>query len=213
MNTDQPVTTNTIQPVPSKKPVTLKIAAIVLILLILFSSGLALANYYSSLGFGLGNRPSFNSGSPGQQPGSIANNPSGQLPQSFPTLTNGEQSPFFSGGNSDRNIQMPAAFSLLRILQSLALYLNIGLLVIGLTAVFGVWKGKKWGVILAFIIASLVLLLTIPSLFVPTFFFSWLTFVEDAVRIVLAMAVMVLLLLPVSRQAYSTARPKERFVV
>jgi hypothetical protein len=82
--------------------------------------------------------------------------------------------------------------------------LNGILIVLGVVAAIGLFKTKRWGVILAILLSVLLLLLAIPGMLR---IFSVLLFAETLVRVLLALAVIVLLLLPQSRKAY--ARPVE----
>jgi uncharacterized membrane protein (DUF2068 family) len=80
---------------------------------------------------------------------------------------------------------------------------NIGALVLGLLAAIGLWKQKKWAAILAIILAALLLLTSLTGFASMLRFFSPLVFGEGLIKILLALAVIVLLLLPASRKAYA----------
>lgn len=189
-----------------KRPTVVTVAAILLIVLSLFVAGLGIANQYGLLGQGFGNRQfvarngqnrSFNpqggfpqGGFPqgGSPQGGFQNDPNN--PGTTPNLTFNRQ------GNT-------GLASLLRTLRPITLALDIILLVLAGVAVFGLFKSKRWGKILAIVISVLVILLTIPSMIR---IFSTVTLAENLVRILLAVAVIVLLLLPTSRKSYATSK-------
>lgn len=81
-------------------------------------------------------------------------------------------------------------------------YIILGFGVCGLPVVFGLWKMKPWGMLLAIILAALAILDTIPGLiFAPLMG----QVVAALVAIVYAL-VLVLVLLPASRKAVTAAR-------
>ncbi len=88
-------------------------------------------------------------------------------------------------------------FSLLR---PVTLGLDIVMLILAGVAAFALFRGKRWGVVLSIILAVLIILLTIPSMIR---IFSAVVLIENLVRILLAVAVVVLLLLPASRKAFA----------
>ncbi len=208
----------------TKRPTVVTIAAILLVVLALFVAGLGIASQYGLLGRGgLGGRAfaasqfrrNFNSqnggtfnnngGTFGNNGGTFGNNGGtfGNNGGSIGTLPNGQT------GQGTGTTTFPRTFSggsgltsLFRLLRPITLGLDIGLLVLAGIAAFGIFKGKRWGVILAIVIAVLLLLLTIPSLIR---IFSAVVLIENLVRILLAVAVVVLLLLPASRKAFATA--------
>ncbi len=182
----------------TKRPPVVTIAAIVLVVLALFVAGLGIAGQF---GLTRGNRQfaaeqfrnrSFNFPNSGTNNG----NPIGSLPNgqnntgttpNFPRTFNGR------GGASG----LGRLFSLLR---PVTLGLDIVLLILAGVAAFALFKGKRWGVVLSIILAVLIILLTIPNMIR---IFSVVTLIEDLVRILLAVAVVVLLLLPASRKAFA----------
>jgi lysylphosphatidylglycerol synthetase-like protein (DUF2156 family) len=89
---------------------------------------------------------------------------------------------------------------LFRIISFASTGLNIVALVLGLLAAFGLWKQKKWGAVLAIIVAVLILLTSFSGLLR---FFSLLIFGEALLKVLLALAVIILLLLPAARKAYA----------
>jgi hypothetical protein len=192
------------------RPVILKIAAIVLAVLILFSAGLALARNYGLLpnaGFagrqGLGARRFTGNFQNGNGNGNFQTFQNGNGTGTSPN-DNGTGTGTFQNGTGTGTFQRSStAFALTRVLRTVTLYLNYGLLVFGLLAVVGVWMVKKWGAVLAIISSILVFLTTVPGL-LRINFATWLTITEAVVKILLAVAVIVLLLLPASRKAYAT---------
>lgn len=195
----------------SKRPLTLTIATIVLIMLVLFSSGLRLASNFGLLGSafgagglagrrfmpGSGNMPSdgFNNLQPGTRPdfgNGQSNDNSGSNGGTSQTYPNFQNSQGRTGGFN-------TLFRFLRI-GTIALY--CGVLLLGILSAFGLWKQKKWAAILAIILASVVLLSSIPGLLRIN---SWIILGETVINILLSLAVIILLLLPASRKAYSPA--------
>ena len=183
----------------TKRPTVVTIAAILLIILALFVAGLGIASQYGLLGRGrFGNQTfvpgqfqnrSFNS----QNGGTNNNAPIGSLPNdqgnqgTTPNFTR-----TFAGGSG--------LTRLFRLIRPVTIGLDIVLLALSVVAAFGLFKGKRWGVILAIVLAVLLILLTIPGLLR---IFSAMVLIENLVRILLAVAVIVLLLLPSARKSYA----------
>ncbi len=193
----------------TKRPSVVTIAAILLVILGLFVAGLGIAN---QLGLG---RPTnafaagqFRNRFPNaQNGGTFNNNPIGTLPngQTNQGTTRNFNRTFTGGTGLTR---------LLRVFRTITLGLDIGILVLVGVAAFGLFTGKRWGQILAIVLAAIILLLTIPSLIR---IFSAMVLVENLIRILLAVAVIVLLLLPTTRKnlvtaSASTEEPAERIV-
>jgi hypothetical protein len=84
--------------------------------------------------------------------------------------------------------------------------LDVILLVLAVVAAIGLFKSKRWGAVLGIILSVLLILLTIPGMLR---IFSTLLLAENLTRIILAVAVIVLLLLPSARKAYLPAREDE----
>jgi hypothetical protein len=211
----------------TKRPVILTIATILLVVLVLFSSGLALARNFGlvrqnfggagfagrrfAAGGGQGNFPQggFNNAQPGTLPGSGAEGGTGtfQLPGNInPNNPNAQTNPNF------QNFQgrgTGGASGLMGIFRLATMVLNISALVLGLVAAFGLWKQKKWAAVLAIILASLLLLTSLTGFTVLLRFFAPLAFAESFFKVLLAAAVIVLLLLPASRHAYSALAPED----
>ena len=89
------------------------------------------------------------------------------------------------------------------ILRPVTIALDIILLVLSVVAVIGLFKSKRWASILAIVVSVLVILLTIPSMIR---IFSTVTLLENLIRILMAVAVIVLLLLPSARMSYATSK-------
>lgn len=193
----------------TKRPTLVTIAAILLVVLGLFVAGLGIANQY---GLGRTNRAFAasqfrNRSFPSQNGGQFNNNPIGTIPNG---QTNGQTDQgttpnfnrTFAGGTGRTGLA-----SILRILRPVTLGLDLGLLVLAGVAAFAMFKGKRWGQILAIVVAAIILLLTIPSLIR---IFSAVVLIENLVRILLAVAVIVLLLLPTTRKTYAAAKASDR---
>jgi len=186
------------------KPVTLTITAFLLIVLIVVSATFQF--FGRSIAFEL------NGGRRGGGPqGSFQ---PGQMPEGFTPPnggTNGEWTPpdgsqsYRPGsGSNDGSYQRPSfsgdsttmkLFELVRGVQTGGVIL---IALLGILAVVGIFLGLNWGRTWAIVTAILSLVLSIPSLFVRFFGSNW---IETLVKIVLAVAVLVLCFLPKSRQA------------
>ncbi len=195
----------------TKRPPVVTIAAILLVVLALFVAGLGIAGQ-----FGLTRGPrqfaadqfrnrTFNSpnGGTGNPIGALPNgqgntgSPNGTFPNGQgDTGTTPNFSRTFPGGGGGSGLTR-----LFRLLRPVMIGLDVVLLVLAAVAAFGLIKGKRWGVVLSIILAVLVILLTIPSMIR---IFSIVVLVENLARILLAVAVVVLLLLPASRKAFAT---------
>lgn len=182
----------------TKRPSVVTIAAILLVVLALFVAGLGIAGQFGLLRgsrqFAAGQFRSRNFSFPNS--GTNNGSPVGTLPNSqdgsgtTPTF----RQPF-GGGTGVTGLSR-----LVRLFRTITLGLDIVLLILAGLAAFGILKGKRWGVILAIVLAALIILLTIPGMLR---IFSALVLVENLIRIALAAAVIVLLLLPVSRKAFA----------
>ena len=136
-----------------KRPTVVTIAAILLIVLALFVAGLGIASQYGLLGRGFGNRQfaggqfrnrSFNS----QNGGTNNNGPIGTLPND---QNNQGTTPNFQGTapNFSRTFSGGTGLAgLLRLIQPVTIGLDIVILALSVVAAFGLFKGKRWGVIL-----------------------------------------------------------------
>jgi hypothetical protein len=189
----------------TKRPAVVTIAAILLIVLSVIVTGLGIANQYGLLGQGFGSRQ-FGLG----QFHNRNFNPQGGFPQGgFP------QGGFPQGGfpndqnnpgttpNFNPNRQVGTGlFRLFRLIRPVTIVLDVIFLVLAVLAAIGLFKSRRWGAVLAIIISVLLILLTIPGMLR---IFSPLILVENLVRIILAIAVIVLLLLPSARKSYLPA--------
>jgi len=185
----------------TQRPAVVTIAAILLIILSLFVASLGIANQYGWLGGGLGSRQF--------GVGQIRNrnfNPQGGFPQGgfpqggFPN----DQNKQGTTPNFTPNRQIGVGFTrIFRLIRPVTIGLDILLLTLTGVAAFGLFKSKRWGAILAIVLAVLLFLLAIPGLFR---IFSAVVLIENLVRMLLAVAVIVLLLLPSARKAYLPIR-------
>ena len=182
----------------TKRPTVVTIAAIILVVLALFVTGLGIAGQlgagrrsFTNRQFVAGQFPRGNFNS--QNGGTFNGNPIGSLPNGQNgTGTTPNFNRTFTGGNGFTR--------LFRILRPITIGLDVVLLILAGIASFGLFKGKRWALILAIVLAGLLILLTIPSMIR---IFSAVVLIENLVRILLAVAVIVLLLLPVSRKAFA----------
>lgn len=189
----------------TKRPTVVTIAAILLVVLSLFVTGLGIASQFGLLGRGFGNRAFAG--------GQFRNRnfiPQGGFPSNnnpIGTLPNG-QSNQGTTQNFNRNFTGGTSLArLFRLFGPVTLGLDIVLLILSGVAAFALFKGKRWGIILAIVLAVILILLTIPSLLR---IFSAIVLVEDLVRILLAVAIIALLLLPSARKAYATSTVNDR---
>jgi hypothetical protein len=176
------------------------IAAILLLVVSLFVAGLGIASQYGLLGQGFGNRQ-FGAG---QIPNRNFTPPNGFPSNGFPN--NGVPNDQNNGGttpNFTPNRQFGTGFSsILRLIQPVMIGLDILMLILAIVAAIGLFKSKRWGMILAIVISIILILLAIPGMLR---IFSTVVLVENLVRIILAIAVVVLLLLPSARKLYATS--------
>jgi len=195
----------------TKRPVIITVASICLIILVLFSSGLTLARNFGWLGptfgaAGLPGRRFIMGGGQGTFPQGGFN---GQQPNNLPANgtdqqnTNGDQNN--SGSQSNPNFQnfqgrTGRTNGLFQVIRLATTGFNIITLVLGLLVAVGLWKQKKWAAILAIILAGLMFLSSVTGLLR---IFSWVMFGEALLKVLLSVAVIVLLLLPAARKAYS----------
>ena len=205
----------------TKRPTVVTIAAIVLIVLCLFVAGLGLATQFGLIrGFGGGrfvagqfrnrqfnpqngftnngqnNFPNNN----GQNGFTNNNGQVGSLPND---QTNQGTTPNFT---PNRQFGATGLTRVLRLLQPVIIGLDIVLLILSIVAAIGLLKNMRWGAILGIVLSVLVILLAIPG-FIRIF--SAVVLIENLVRIILGVAVIVLLLLPIARNSYLPAREEE----
>lgn len=178
----------------TQRPVTLIIAAGLLIVLLLLGAILPL--FAGPRSFGRGVRPGgegvFQGG--GGQGNSFGNGQGG--------FQDGGQGNSFGNSNSSSPGQFPrqGLFNLFRVFRTVQIVISFILLGIGLIAAYGLWKMKKWGMVWAIILSALSLIVVLPGLFR---IFSFVQLAEALMRIAVAIAVIVLVLLPVSRRVYT----------
>ena len=189
----------------TQRPAMVTIAAALLIVLSLFVAGLGIANQYGLLGQGFGNQP-FGAGQ-------IRNrdfNPQGGFPQEgfpqggfpqggFPNDQNSGGTPNFAP-NQQMGVGIARIF---RLIRPVTIVMDVILLVLTVLAAIGLFKSRRWGAVLGIFISILLILLTIPGMLR---IFSAVSLAENLIRIILAVAVIVLLLLPSARKAYLPAR-------
>jgi hypothetical protein len=180
-----------------KRPTVVTVAAILLLVLTVFVAGLGIANQYGLLGGrGFANRQFI----AGQNRNRTFTPPSGGFPQGgfpqngLPNAQNGQgTTPNFAFNRQNAS----GLASLLRILRPVMIALDLILLGLSIVAAIGLFKSKSWGTILAIVVSVLIILLTIPSMIR---IFSTITLAENLIRILMAIAVIVLLLLPAARK-------------
>jgi heme A synthase len=188
----------------TQRPAVVTIAAILLIVLSLFVAGLGIASQYGLLGRGLGNRQfvagQFRNRNFTPQNGVPFNSgPSTGLPN--------DQNNQGTTPNFTPNQQVGTGFArLIRLIRPVTIGLDIVLFVLSVVAGIGLFKNKRWGAILGIVLAILVILLTIPGMLR---IFSAVVLIENLVRILLAVAVIVLLLLPTARKSYVPAHDSD----
>ena len=193
----------------TKRPAVITIAAILLLVLSVFVAGLGIASQYGLLGQGFGNRQFVAGQLRNRNMNPQGGFPQGGLPQGgFPQggFPNDQNNP---GGTQNFNPNRQAAVGLaglFRLIRPATIVLDVILLVLAVVAAIGLFKSKRWGAVLGIIISVLLILLTIPGMLR---IFSAVLLVENLTRIILAVAVIVLLLLPSARMAYLPAREDE----
>jgi hypothetical protein len=197
----------------TKRPTVVTIAAILLIVLSLFVAGLGIANQFGLLGRGFGNQQ-FVAGQGRNRNITPPNGfPSNGSPQNgFPQngLPNSQDNPGTTPNFTFNRQGNTGLASLLRTLRPITLALDIIVLVLSLVAAIGLFKTKRWAAIMAIVLSALVILLTIPG-FIRIF--SATVLIEDLLRILMAVAVIVLLLLPSARKSFAAPEADEQVEV
>ena len=210
MNPDSPTKDS------KKRPTVVTIAAVLLIVLSLFVAGLGIANQFGLLGGGFGNRQftagQFRNGNfpppGGSQPNGQFNGSPNDLPSGgFPNTQNNQGTTpnfaFTPRGNT-------GLANIFRILRPVTLALDIILLALAIVAAIGLFMSKRWATIMAIVVSVLVILLTIPNMIR---IFSATTLIENLLRILMAVAVIILLLLPSARKTTVTSQAGEEMEV
>lgn len=188
----------------TQRPAVVTIAAILLLILSLFVAGFGIARQFGLLGIGLGNRQFV--------PGQLRNR--NFTPQNVVPFNGGTSNGFPNDQNNPGttpnftpNQQIGVGFTrLFRLIRPVTIGLNVILLVLAVVAAIGLFKSKRWGASLAIVLAVLLFLLAIPGLLRV---FSAVVLIENLLRMLLAVAVIVLLLLPSARKAYLPARENQ----
>ena len=192
----------------TQRPALVTIAAILLLILSLLVAGFGMARQFGLYGIGFG-RGQF-------VPGQLRDrnfNPQGGFPQGgfpqggFPNDQNNQGTVPNFAPNQQMGIGIARIF---RLIRPVMIALNVILLVLAVVAAIGLFKSRRWAAILAIVLASLLLLTTIPGLLR---FFSPVMLIENVVQMLLALAVIVLLLLPSARNSYLPVKENIRQVV
>jgi heme A synthase len=184
-----------------------------LIVLSLFVAGLGIANQYGLLGQGFGNQP-FGAGQ-------IRNrdfNPQGGFPQGgfpqggfpqggFPNDQNNQGTTPNFAPNQQSGVGIARIF---RLIRPVTIVFNVLVLVLAVVAAIGLFKSRRWAATLAIVLSILMLLGSFPGLLR---IFSPVMLIENVVRMILAVAVIVLLLLPSARNSYQPVKDKLRTVL
>ncbi len=187
----------------SNGSVLVKVAGVCLILLLLVSAGWSLATSFGLIRIGgalgstqiLGGR--MNGGFPR---GDFQNNGNVQPPENFQPPDN------FQGRSFDGAPVRMGGSGLFGVVRWLGIGLNIAALLMGVAAVVGLFKQKKWGAVLAIILA---ILLGLSSLFGFFRIMMPQAIIQSIAKLVLALAVVVLLLLPSTRKVFRPAAAVE----
>jgi hypothetical protein len=192
----------------TQRPVLVTIAAILLLILSLLVAGFGMARQFGLFGTSFGR---------GQiVPGQLRDrnfNPQGGFPQGgfpqggFPNDQNNQGTVPNFAPNQQMGIGIARIF---RLIRPVMIALNVILLVLAVVAAIGLFKSRRWAAILAIVLASLMFLTAIPGLLR---FFSPVMMIENVVQMVLALAVIVLLLLPSARNSYLPVKENTRQVV
>lgn len=105
--------------------------------------------------------------------------------------------------NANRGGSFAGIARFLRVIRPVMIALDVLVLLLAIVAAVGLFMTKRWAAILSIVLAGLVILLTIPGMLR---IFSSVVLVENLVRILVSLAIIVLLVLPSSRRSYSAAR-------
>jgi hypothetical protein len=181
------------------KPVTLIIASGLMIFMIILAGVLPL--FGGNRAFGINGARQFN------RQGGVP----GNLPQGFTPRANGNFNPggdnqtqgnFQNNGTGNFPAMGTTALRLIQLLRFVQIGGGILIGILGILSIVGMMLVKKWGRTLAIITSVIVLIITISGMFR---FAIGLTLIENLVKIALAIAIVVLSLLPKSRQVPVTA--------
>ena len=195
-----------------KRPVTLIIASALTLILVLFAGIWPLAGGDQLIGAQGGaftNRDGRNFGQDGQMlPQGTPSADQSQMPQ--PQNNNGQgQNPPGMGNGAQGGMQaptnqgvpgsQPAMMQTQRILQY-CLYVLI--IVLGLIALGGLWLSKPWGTVVAIVASAVVIATSAIGLFRMI---STISLIENIVKMLIAIAVIVLVLLPKKKEVKTEA--------
>lgn len=184
------------------QPVSLVAAIILLLLLVVVFAILPLTGVERSFfrpGVAGINRGQFtNRANPGNFQGAPNFN-SDQFPQGLNNNSaNGQNDQAF---NNTRQFNANSGIAQVgRILTNILHWIFIA---VGAAGIAGLWLKKRWGVVLAILLAVIAFVFTVPSLFRPMF--STYLIVTNIVTLVLSVGVIVLSLLPQTRRATAPA--------
>lgn len=197
----------------TKQPVTLKIAAILLLILAVVNLGAVVMQQYGWLTLsGTAQNPRL------QRPGNAWNDGRPRDNRGWQNLPDVPQDRFRPGNfAAGRGL---FSFLWLRLGRLLRLWWNVALLALAILAAVGLWKGKSWGTTLAVVLAALVLLAALfglfstrlPGLFWPASpsglrWWPWLMFGMNLGKVLLTLALLLLVLLTVARQRKGVSSP------
>ena len=118
-----------------------------------------------------------------------------------------------SGGTPNFNSNQRSIVGLARIfrlIRPVTIVFNVLVLVLAVVAAIGLFKSRRWAATLAIMLSVLLLLGSFPGLLR---IFSPVMLIENVVRMILAVAVIVLLLLPSARNSYQPVKDKLRTVL
>ena len=193
-----------------KRPVTVTFAATLVVVLLLISAVWPLVGGDELLGSGASGQPGANMPSPSQ------GNPPNGTPRGFDgttvqpptqpdrTLQPGmggapgreQGQPGMTGGMQPNLGEAPAGNGMMSIMRILQYILYAFVIVCGLIAFGGLWTWKRWGIVMAVVTSVTVIAMSVVSLFNMI---TTVVLVENIVRILIALTVVVLVLLPKSK--------------
>jgi hypothetical protein len=189
-----------------KRPNTITIAAILVVVLIVISAVWPLVGGDQLLGIG-------GSGGPG---GGTPQDPQGTNPQGTPRpggtpldgaplsmgdIPQGGQFQPGQGGNPDTGTQPGESNGLMPVMRILQYVLYALIIVCGLIAFGGLWSWKRWGSVMAIVTSVIVLVLPVIALFGMV---TTISLMENIAVIVIALTTCVLVLLPRSKYVETT---------
>jgi hypothetical protein len=186
-----------------KRPVTIIIAAVLVVFLVLISAVWPMVSGQKLLGgTGLPNesQPQQGIGPTGDQPQGTPPQPGNGNNRQPMDGTQGTGS-FNNGASTGQPGQPPegmdgvqkGSFQKNQILEYI-LYSVI--LVLGIVSFGGLWISRRWGIVVSIVTAALVLVETLPGLFQTA---STISLVDSLLKVVLSIGIIVLVVLPVSQ--------------